>query len=474
MSAKILGIDVGSVKICAAMAELDNTGDTKIIAISSCESKGLKKGSITNIELAANSIQTAVNDVIRIAGTNYDRVIVSLSGKDTQNIEYKNAINIPDKEVNLTQISRLLEDVEYRVQVPPEYEIVHTLPYNFKLDEQENIEDPLGMNGTRLEAEVHIIVAQRSSIINLRKAIEKAGLKADNIVLSAYASSIATLNDDERTLGAALIDMGGATCNMIVHSGNSVRYNDFLGVGSASITNDISAVIHTPIAKAEEVKLKLGDIKREGLEKIALPDIGDERELRQTDVNIIAEVIFARVNETLLLLAEMLNSSKYAHLAGAGVVLTGGMTKLEGLRELATLVFNNMSVRIARPSDIEGLDEAYKDPAYSCAIGLCLYGAGRFTPYEKDSERKMRYKGEPPIVSKAASLSSVQDLDRVDNKPDIPNINIQNSWQEQKIAMATEDLGIKIDNEPKQTKELKQRASVHPLLKAINYFKNLF
>ena len=172
MSAKILGIDVGSVKICAAIAELNNSGGVKIIAISSCESKGLKKGSITNIELAANSIKSAVDDVVRIAGTNYDRVIVSLSGKDIQNIEANNAINMPEKEVNLAQISRLLEDVEYRVKIPSEYEIIHTLPYNFKLDEQENIEDPLGMNGNRLEVDTHIIAAQRSSVINLRKAVE--------------------------------------------------------------------------------------------------------------------------------------------------------------------------------------------------------------------------------------------------------------------------------------------------------------
>ena len=467
MSAKILGIDVGSVKICAAIAELNNSGGVKIIAISSCESKGLKKGSITNIELAANSIKSAVDDVVRIAGTNYDRVIVSLSGKDIQNIEANNAINMPEKEVNLAQISRLLEDVEYRVKIPSEYEIIHTLPYNFKLDEQENIEDPLGMNGNRLEVDTHIIAAQRSSVINLRKAVEKAGLKADNIVLAAYASAIATLNEDEKSLGAALIDMGGATCNMIVHAGNSMRYADFLGVGSVSITNDISAIIHTPISKAEDVKLKLGDIKRQGLEKVLLPDIGDEDELRQTDVNIIAEVVFARVNETLLLLAEMLNNSGYAHLCGAGVVLTGGMTKLEGLRELATLIFNNMSVRIAKPIDIEGLDNDYKDPAYSCAIGLCLYGAGKFTPYEKDSEHKMRYKGEPPIIGKSTGLANVQDLDRTNAS----NFNAQNN---QLPISANGELGIKLEGDSTNQKVFKPRMKINPLVKVINYFKNLF
>ena len=458
MSAKILGIDIGSVKVCAAMAEVNASGDVTIIAISCAESKGLKKGAITNIELAASSISTAVNDVLRIAGTKYDKVVVSISGKDIKSLDAKSVINIPDKEVNLNQIERLMQDLCYRAKLEYEYEAIHVLPYNFKLDEQDNIEDPLGMSGARLEVEAQIITANRASVVNLRKAIEKAGLKADNIVLCGYASSISTLNDDERQLGAVLIDMGGATCNLVVHSGNSLRYNDFLGVGSASITTDLSSVLHTPISKAEEVKLKVGALKREGSLIISLPDIGDETQSRDISIDTIIQVIFARVDETLRLLAEMLSRSEYAHLINAGVILTGGMTKLESIREVASSVFDRMPVRIARPNDLDGLNERYKDPAYSCAIGLCLYGAGHFTPYEIDSERKMRYKGEEGIEPQTNKLMMVEDFEEP---------------PKESVVDPKDDLNIKIESSNEHLPH-KTKVMANPFSKVINMVKNLF
>lgn len=457
MSAKILGIDIGSIKVCAAMAELNASGEIAIIAISCTESKGLKKGAITNIELAASSITAAVNDVLRIAGTNYDKVVVSISGKDIKSLDAKSVINIPDKEVNLNQIERLMQDLCYRAKLDYEYEAIHVLPYNFKLDEQDNIEDPLGMSGSRLEVEAQIITANRASVVNLRKAIEKAGLKADNIVLCGYASSISTLNDDERQLGAVLIDMGGATCNLVVHSGNSLRYNDFLGVGSASITTDLSSVLHTPISKAEEVKLKVGVLKREGNTIISLPDIGDETQSRDISIDTIIQVIFARVDETLRLLAEMLSRSEYAHLINAGVILTGGMTKLESIREVASSVFDRMPVRIARPNDLEGLNDKYKDPAYSCAIGLCLYGAGHFTPYEIDSERKMRYKGEESLEPQTNKLMMVEDFE-----------------EKEIVSEPKEDLNIKIESNSGGDLPRKPKLTANPFTKFMNMVKNLF
>lgn len=463
MAAKILGIDIGSVKVCAAMAQMDANGEVSIIAISCAESKGLKKGAITNIELAASSISAAVNDVLRIAGTNYDKVVVSISGKDIKSLDAKSVINIPDKEVNLNQIERLMQDLCYRAKLEYEYEAVHVLPYNFKLDEQDNIEDPLGMSGSRLEVEAQIITANRASVVNLRKAIEKAGLKADNIVLCGYASSISTLNDDEKQLGAVLIDMGGATCNLVVHSGNSLRYNDFLGVGSASITTDLSSVLHTPISKAEEVKLKVGALKRDGSSIISLPDIGDETQSRDISIDTIIQVIFARVDETLRLLAEMLSRSEYSHLINAGVILTGGMTKLENIREVASSVFDRMPVRIARPNDLDGLNDRYKDPAYSCAIGLCLYGAGHFTPYEIDSERKMRYKGEENITPHTNRLMMTENFE--DNEKE----SIAEPAMKESL-----DLKIESNSSASDCLARKPKAMTNSFSKFLNYVKNLF
>lgn len=458
MSAKILGIDIGSTKICAAMAELNASNEVSIIAVSCAESKGIKKGEIKNIELAASSIQTAVNDVLRIAGTNYNKVIVSINGK-SKNLDSKGMVNIPNKDVTISQIERLMQDLCYRAKIEYEYEAIHVLPYNFKLDDQDNIEDPLGMSGSRLEVEAQIITVQRAAVVNLRKAIEKAGLRADNIVLCGYASSIATLNEDEKQLGAALIDMGGATCNMVIHAGNSIRYSEFLGVGSTLITTDLSAALHTPIAKAEEVKIKYGSLRSRVEGQIDLPDIGDENASRSVSVSIVQDVIMARVDETMRILAEMLGSSNYRHLISAGVVLTGGMTKIEGLREIATLIFDRLPVRIARPSDIEGLDDRFKEPMYSCAIGLCLYGAGHFTPYEIDSERKMRYHGESDGFDENGLSQGAEFAEFGDNEP---------MFEETEV---NESLNLRIENEVPQKA---QKAKNYWTDKVINKIKNLF
>ncbi|AII14483.1 cell division protein FtsA [Campylobacter iguaniorum] len=478
MGIKILGIDIGSTQICAVMAECENNSTNienaiKIIGIGTVKSQGLKKGSITNIELASSSIKAAVDNVMRTAGTRYDKVIVSISGKDAKNIDCKDVINIPEREVNIKQIERAISSAEYKVKIPHDYEIIHTLPYNFKIDEQDNIEDPLGMNGTRLEVQAHIIVVQKSALLNLRKAIEKAGLKADNVVLSGYASSIATLNEDEKALGAVLIDMGGASCNMVVHSGNSIRYNEFLGVGSSNITIDLSTILHTPPTKAEEIKVKYGTLKNQENQLIVLPDLGDENSTHEVGISVITKVIYMRVEETLMILAKMLSESNYKDLAGAGVVLTGGMTKLDGLRELASAVFDSMPVRIARPKEFDGLIDVLRDPANSCAIGLCLYGAGFFTPYEIDSERKLRYKEEPLI--KNQGLISIREMrDEIDN--DFETI------KEEPIIAPTQDqtydsLDLKIDkedlkNNKRDIGDIKDK--INPFSKFINYLKNLF
>ena len=475
MGIKILGIDIGSTQICAVMVEHDSNNSVKVIGMGTIKSQGLKKGSITNIELASNSIKTVVSDVVRIAGAKFDKVIVSISGKDAKNIDCKDVINIPEKEVTIKQIERAISSAEYKVKVPHDYEILHTLPYNFKIDEQDNIEDPLGMNGTRLEVQAHIIAVQKSAIMNLRKAIQKAGLKADNIVLSGYASAIATLNEDEKSLGTVLIDLGGSSCNMVIHSGNSIRYNDFLRVGSLNITTDISTVLHTPPSVAEEIKIKYGTLKAKNNELIVLPDLGDENSSHEVDINVIIKVIYIRVEEMLMILAKMLSESGYKDYAAAGIVLTGGMAKLDGLKELATAIFDNMPVRIARPREFESSIDVFKDPANSCAIGLCLYGAGYFTPYEIDSERKLRYKDE--IAIKPNPFISIKELDESVNRPNLDNsFSAYDNLELKSESKPKAELDLKIDDDISKN-DIKSNVvldKVNFLSKIFNYFKNLF
>ena len=394
MSTTILGIDIGSTKICAIIAQKNDDGDIKILGAGIAKSQGLKKGIITNIDLASKSIRNALNDAKRVAGTQYEKVIVSISGAYTKSVDSSGIVNIPNRDIGIKEINRAMQMADHNANIPNEYEKLHVLPYNFKVDDQEFIEDPLGMNGARLEVQVHIITAQKSSLSNLKKAVKSAGVEIDNIVLGCYASAIAVLNHDERELGVAVMDMGGATCNIMIHAGNSMRFNDYLGVGSLNITNDLSTALHTPLGAAEDIKINYGSLKSNSNELIELPVIGDDGSTHEVSLNIVSNVIYVRVEETLMILAKTLEESSFKEQIGAGVVLTGGMTKLEGIRELASAIFDNVPIRIAKPREMDGLFETLRDPSYSTAIGLVLYGGGHFTPYEIDSNKKLRYKDE--------------------------------------------------------------------------------
>jgi len=413
LSTTILGIDIGSSKICAIIAEKSDD-DVKILGAGIAKSQGLKKGIITNIELASKSIQNALNDAKRVAGTQYEKVIVSISGAYTKSINSSGIVNIPNRDIGIREINRAMQMADHNANIPNEYEKLHILPYNFKVDDQEFIDDPLGMNGARLEVQTHIITAQKSSLSNLEKAVKSAGVNIDNIVLGGYASSIAILNSDEKELGVAVIDVGGATCNLVVHTNSAIRYNDFLGVGSLNITNDLSTALHTPLGAAENIKINYGSLDGNSSDLIELPVIGDDGSTHEVSLDIVSNVIYVRVEETLMILAKSLEDSGYKDQLGAGIVLTGGMTKLGGIRDLASAIFDNMPVRVAKPKEMEGLFETLRDPGYSTAIGLVLYGAGHFTPYEIDSNKKLRYKDEA-----IAPSADMQDILNGDNNKEL-------------------------------------------------------
>ncbi len=393
MSSIVLGVDIGSTKICAIIAQSDEDG-IKILGAGISKSQGIKKGIITNIEFAAKSIKNAINDAKRVAGTHYEKVIISISGAYAKSVDSHGVVNVPNREIGIKEINRVLQMANHNANIPNEYEKLHVLPYNFKVDEHSNIDDPLGMNGSRLEAKVHIITVLQSSLNNLKKAVKSASLEIDNIVLNGYASSIAVLNEDEKELGVAVIDLGGSTCNLIMHLGSSIRYNDFLAVGSTNITNDLSIALNTPTNAAERVKIDYGSLRLDSSDIIELPIMGDEKTTHSVSLEIVSNVIFARVEETLMILAKSIENSGFKDQLGAGIVLTGGLVKLDGIRELAVAIFNNMPVRVAKPNEynIEGMFDTLKSPEFSTAIGLILYGAGKFTPYEMDSNQQLRYK----------------------------------------------------------------------------------
>jgi cell division protein FtsA len=410
LSRTILAIDIGSTKICAIIAQIDNDNSISITGAGTTKAQGLKKGSITNIELASRSIRTAVNDAKRVSGSEVTSAIVSISGAYTKSVNSNGIVNIQSKEVSFKEIERVMHASLYNASIPNEFEVLHALPYNFKVDDQDCIEDPLGMNASRLEVETHIITTQKSNLNNLRKAVRGAGVEVDNIVLNSYASAIATINEDEKELGIAVIDMGGNTSNIAIFSGNSIRYNEFLGVGSNHVTSDLSMALHTPLNIADNVKLTYGSLLTPSNDLIELPIIGDEHSTHEVSLEVVHNVIFARVEETLMILAQFIEKSGLKDQLGAGIVLTGGFSKMEGIRDLAIATFGSLPVRLARPIEMDGLFDNLREPEYSSAVGLIMYSASAYTPYEIDVNKRVRHANELPVETTTVSFSEAKDI----------------------------------------------------------------
>ncbi len=427
LSRTVLAIDIGSTKICAVIAEIDNNNKISITGAGTTKAQGLKKGSITNIELASRSIRTAVDDAKRVAGSDVNHAIVSISGAYTKSLNSNGIVNIQSKEISFEEIKRVMHTSLYNANIPNEYEVLHALPFNFKVDDQDYIEDPLGMNASRLEVETHIITTQKSNLNNLKKAVRGAGVEVENVVLNSYASAIATLNEDEKELGAAVIDMGGNTSNLAIYSGNAIRYNEYLGVGSNHVTSDLSMALHTPLNVADKVKLTYGSLLTPSSELIELPIIGDEETTHAVSLEVVHNVIFARVEETLMILAQFIEKSSLKDQIGAGIVLTGGFSKMEGIRDLAIATFGSIPVRLARPREMEGLFESLREPEYSSVIGLIMYSAAPYTPYEIDVNKRVRHANEEHEQDVSVNFTQAPDIlsDELETKEESKMINLE-------------------------------------------------
>jgi cell division protein FtsA len=455
LSRTILAIDVGSTKICAIIAQVNDENDISIIGAGINKAQGLKKGSITNIELASKSIRSAVNDAKRVSGSDVKTAVVSISGAYTKSLNSNGIVNIPNKEINFKEIERVMQTSLYNANIPNEYEVLHALPYNFKVDDQDFIEDPLGMNASRLEVETHIITTQKSNLNNLKKAIRGAGIDVENIVLNGYASSIATISAEEKELGVAVIDMGGSTSNITIHAGNSIRFNEFLGVGSNHVTNDLSMALHTPLNVADTVKLTHGSLLTPSNELIEIPVIGDEKNSHEVSLEVVHNVIYARVEETLMILAKFIDDSGLKDQLGAGIVLTGGFSKMTGIRDLALATFGSLPVRLAKPKDMDGLFENITGPEFSTAVGLLMYTHSSYTPYEIDVNKKVRHSNEAPLENTSVNFLSEPPEDIPVAPPQIE--------EEQKSKMVSID-----SNKEKKADE------ANPIKKFMNWANQLF
>ena len=381
----ILAIDIGSSKTTAIIANYDENKALSISGIGVAPSKGIKRGTIVNIDNASKAIKQAVNDAKRVAGIEIKKAIINVSTSYTKSIISFGIVNIPGNEIKIKEINRAIQMALHNANVPKEYVILQAIPFNFKVDEMSEVEDPLGMSGSRLEVSVHIIAIQKSGYDNIKKTILQAGLEIENLVSSIYASALATLNDDEKELGVAVIDIGATTSDLGIFVNKALRHTDTLGVGSHHITNDLSIALHTPLADAEYIKLNFEELVKNGEDLIEISVIGNENEKQKASLEAITQIISARIEETFLLLRKEIEDSNLKNKIGAGIVLTGGFTNFYNIRNIASQFFDNLPVRIGYPKEINGLFENLRKPEFSCVIGLLLYAIKDGINYEIDS-----------------------------------------------------------------------------------------
>ena len=385
----ILAIDIGSFKTAAVIANYDEEIDElSISGLGIAPSKGIKRGTIINIDNAAKSIKQAYLDAKRIAGVDIKKAIINVSTSYTKSIVSFGIVNVPENEIKIKEINRAIQMALHNANIPKDYEILQAIPFNFKVDEMSDIEDPLGMSGSRLEVSVHIIAIQKSGLDNIKKTVKQAGLEIENLVSSVYASGLSILKEDEKELGVSVIDIGATTSDLGIFINKALRHTDTLGVGSHHITNDLSIALHTPLADAEYIKLNFEELIKNGEDLIEISVIGNEEEKQKASLEAITQIISARIEETFLLLKKEIENSGLKSKIGAGVVLTGGFTNFYNVKEIASEFFDGMPVRIGYPKEINGLFENLKKPEFACVLGLILYGIRDGINYEIDSNNQ--------------------------------------------------------------------------------------
>jgi cell division protein FtsA len=371
----IVGLDIGTSKICAVVGEIRPDGQIDIIGMGSHPSVGLRKGVVINIENTVNSIKEAVEEAETMAGCEISSVFAGIAGGHIKGFNSHGVIALKNREVGKRDIERVI-DAARAVAIPMDREVIHTLPQEFIVDDQSGITDPTGMAGVRLEVKIHIVTGAVTSAQNIIKCANRAGLDVYDIILESLASSEAILNDEERTLGVALVDFGGGTTDLAIFSENSIKHTSVLTLGGDNLSNDIAVGIRTPFKEAEKIKIKYGC----GLtsligqdETIKVPSVGG-REPRTISRKILGEILEPRVEEIFSLIHHEMLRSGYDELVTSGIVVTGGSSLLPGVPEIVEQVFN-MPARIGYPENIGGLKEIVNSPMYATAVGLVLYGA---------------------------------------------------------------------------------------------------
>ncbi len=372
----LTGLDIGTSKIGAIIAEVEDNGEVKIIGVGVSPSDGLRRGVVVNLEKTVQSIKRAISEAQLMAGTEVGPVYVGIAGDHIHSFNSRGVVAVsgPSHEIGPDDVRRVI-DAAKAVSLPIDREIIHVLPQEFIVDDQDNIKDPIGFSGVRLEAEVHIVTGAVTSAQNIYRCVERAGLQVKNIVLEPLASSYAVLGEDEKEIGVGLIDLGGGTTDIALFFEGSIRHTAVIGLGGRNVTNDIAQGLRTPVDKAEKIKRKFGaamPIANDQNTLIEVPGVGG-REASNVPKYYLTQIIQPRVEEILTLAKREIQRSEYRDFLNAGIVLTGGGSMLDGIAELAQQIFD-MPVKLGVPQGFGGLVGLARTPVHATGVGLIYYG----------------------------------------------------------------------------------------------------
>ncbi len=371
----IVGLDIGTSKVVAIVAEIKPEGELHVIGIGSHPSRGLKKGVVVNIESTVQSIQRAVEEAELMAGCQIHSVYAGIAGSHIRSLNSHGIVAIRDAEVSGSDVERVI-DAARAVAIPADQKILHILPQEFVIDKQGGIREPIGMSGVRLEAKVHMVTGAVSAAQNIVKCVRRCNLEVDDIILEQLASSYAVLSEDEKELGVCLVDIGGGTTDIAIFTDGAIQHTAVIPIAGDQVTNDIAVALRTPTQYADEIKIKYACALTQlasADETIEVPSVGD-RPPRRLARQTLAEVVEPRYEELLTLVQAELRRSGFESLVAAGVVLTGGSSKMEGVVELAEEIFH-MPVRLALPQYVTGLVDVVRNPIYATGVGLLLFGS---------------------------------------------------------------------------------------------------
>jgi len=370
----VVGLDIGTTKICAIVAEVSGEGVVNIVGVGSSPSRGLRKGVVVDIESTVESIKKAVDDAALMAGAEINSVWTGIAGSHISGVRSRGVVALKKQEVTRADVQRAVEAAHSRAVLEPDRRLLHVIPREFIVDDQDGIHEPLGMSGARLEVDVHIITGAVTSAQNIIKSVNRVGLDVVDIVLQPLASSEAVLSQEERELGVAMVDLGGGTTDLAIFVDGSIQHTAVLPIGGQNLTKDIAIGLLTSPTEAERIKIKQGiarvDLVKED-EVVDVPAVGD-RPGRTVSRREVAEIIEPRVEEMFDLVRREITLNGYEGMLGAGVVITGGTSMLEGMPDAAEGVLN-LPARRGAPHGVEGLRDIAGTPMHATAVGLILH-----------------------------------------------------------------------------------------------------